>query len=36
VGAVLMVVGGVLISVLFERVSPQLRDPRAEIVERTR
>ncbi|GAA0966694.1 hypothetical protein GCM10009555_009190 [Acrocarpospora macrocephala] len=28
----LMVLDGVLIAVLFERVSPELRDPTAEIV----
>jgi EmrB/QacA subfamily drug resistance transporter len=33
VGAVLMMLGGLLIAVLFERVSSTLRDPRAEIVD---
>lgn len=32
-GAALMVLGGVLILALFERVTPELRDPTAEIVE---
>ncbi|GAA1003936.1 MFS transporter [Acrocarpospora pleiomorpha] len=32
VGAALMVLGGVLIAVLFERVGPEPRDPTAEIV----
>jgi EmrB/QacA subfamily drug resistance transporter len=36
VGAVLMVLGGVLIAVLFERVSTRLRNPTAEIVEEIR
>jgi hypothetical protein len=31
-----MVLGGVLIMVLFERVNPDLRNPTAEIVEETR
>ena len=33
IGAVLMVVGGLLIAVLFERVSSTVRDPRAEMVD---
>jgi len=33
IGAALMVLGGVLIMVLFERVNPELRDPTAEMVE---
>jgi len=36
IGAALMVLGGVLIMVLFERINPELRDPTAEIVEVTR
>jgi MFS family permease len=36
IGAALMVLGGVLILVLFERVNPDLRNPTAEIVEETR
>ncbi|MBC6457305.1 MFS transporter [Actinomadura sp. HBU206391] len=36
VGAALMVLGGVLIMVLFERVDPDLRDPTAEMVEKSR
>ena len=36
IGAALLVLGGVLIMVLFERVNPDLRDPTAEIVEETR
>ncbi len=36
VGAVLMVLGGVLIAVLFERVSVELRNPTTEIAEVTR
>ena len=33
VGAALMVLGGVLITALFERVNPELRNPTAEVVE---
>ena len=33
VGAALMVLGGVLIMALFERVNPELRNPTAEVVE---
>jgi len=33
IGAALMVLGGVLIMVLFERVNPELRDPTVEMVE---
>lgn len=36
VGAVLMVLGGLLIAVLFERVSTQPRNPTTEIAEQTR
>ncbi|GAA2086739.1 MFS transporter [Actinomadura alba] len=36
IGAALMILGGVLIMTLFERVNPELRDPTAEIVEETR
>lgn len=36
IGAGLMVLGGVLIMVLFERVTPELRDPTAEIAAQTR
>ncbi|MEY9964160.1 hypothetical protein ABIA33_002202 [Streptacidiphilus sp. MAP12-16] len=35
IGAALLVLGGVLIEALFERVDPDLRDPTAEIVEGT-
>jgi EmrB/QacA subfamily drug resistance transporter len=35
VGAALMILGGLLITVLFERVDPELRDPAAEIVQKT-
>jgi EmrB/QacA subfamily drug resistance transporter len=36
IGAALMVLGGVLIVVLFERVKPELRDPTAEAIAQTR
>jgi MFS family permease len=36
VGAALMIIGGVLIMALFERVDPALRDPTSEIVAQTR
>ncbi|MER7898989.1 MFS transporter [Streptomyces sp. NPDC096046] len=36
VGAALMIIGGVLIMALFERVDPELRDPTSEIVGQTR
>jgi hypothetical protein len=32
IGTALMILAGVLIAALFERVSPELRDPTAEIV----
>ena len=36
IGAGLMVLGGVLVAVLFERVRPEVRDATAELVEQTR
>ncbi|WP_239162103.1 MFS transporter [Acrocarpospora phusangensis] len=36
IGAVLMILGGLLIAALFEHVSTEMRDPTAEIAEKTR
>lgn len=36
IGAALLVLGGILIAVLFEQVTPELRDPSDEIVEQIR